>query len=109
MRDFSLNRHRHPIARVFSFYGDLAWHFRSARAFFLRILEHSEALKSTPPDEIQKTGEFLLGFAGKSDDESGRQRHPWNSGAQLVDQFCVMLPRRFSAHPSRHSLIVMLP
>ena len=108
MRDFSLNRHRHPIARVFSFYGDLARHFRSARAFFLRILEYSETLKSSAPDEIQKTVEFLFGFPGKSDDESGTQRHPWNSGAQLVDQIFDVLPRRFSAHALQHRLMDML-
>src|SRR2546421_742924 len=57
MRDFSLNRHRDPVARVLDFHGDLGWHFRSARAFFLRILEYSEALKSSLTDEIKKAGE----------------------------------------------------
>src|SRR5207245_11509290 len=98
MRDFSLNRHRHPIARVFSFYGDLARHFRSARAFFLRILEYSETLKSSAPDEIQKTGEFLFGFPGKSNDESGTERHPWNSREKIVDQIFKIYPRIFSQH-----------
>jgi hypothetical protein len=91
MRDFSLNRHRHPITRVLNFYGNLAWHFRSARAFFLRILEYSEALKSSTPDEIKKIGEFLFGFAGKSDYEGGTQRHGRNSSAQLADQIFDVL------------------
>src|SRR5437763_9535093 len=108
MRDLSLNRHRHPIARVFSFYRNLIWHFGSARAFFLRILEYPEALKSSAPDEIQQTGEFLFGFPGESDDESGTQRHPWNSGAQLVDQIFDVLPRRLAADALQHRLMDML-
>src|SRR4029453_6511291 len=93
MRDFSLNRHRHPITRVLDFYGNLAWHFRSPRAFFLRILEYSEALKSITPDEIKKTGEFLFGFAGKSDYEGGAQCHARNSSAHLADQIFDVLTR----------------
>src|SRR5436190_15109871 len=108
MRDFLLNRHRHPVARVLNFCGDLASHFRSARAFFLRILEYSKALKSSAPDKIKKAGEFLFGFAGESDDESGTQRHAWNSRAQFVDQIFDVLTRRFSPHASQHRLVDML-
>src|SRR5262249_14727817 len=85
-RDFSLNRHRDPVAHVFNFRGNLAWHFRGARAFFLRILEHSKPLEPSSPDEIKKAGEFLVGFSGKSDDESGAQCQPWNSGTQPLNQ-----------------------
>src|SRR4029077_9122129 len=108
MRDVSLNRHRDPVARILGFQGNLARHFRSARAFFLRILEYSEALKSSAPDEIKKAGEFLFGFAGKSDDESGTQRHARNSSAQLVDQTFDVLTRSFSSHAPQHRLVDML-
>src|SRR5882762_7768943 len=108
MRDFSLNRHRDPVARVLNFYGDLAWHFCGARAFLLRIFEHPQPLKSSTTDEIKKPGEFLFGFPGKSDDESGTQRHTRNSSAQSVDQIFDVLTRRFTPHASQHRLVDML-
>src|SRR6267378_820412 len=108
MRDFSLNRHRDPVARVLNFYEDLAWHFCSARAFLLRIFEHPQPLKSSATDEIKKAGEFLFGFPGKSDDESGTQRHAWNSSAQPADQIFDVLTRRFSPHAPQHLVVDML-
>src|SRR5204863_120961 len=108
MGNLSLNRHRHAVACVFDLCWDLARHFGSARSFLLRVLEYSEAFKSSAPDEIKKAGELLFGFAGKSDDESCTQRDGRNSSAQIVDQILDVLTRSFSAHACQHRLVDML-
>src|SRR5207253_3077063 len=69
------------VADGFDLLRELALHFRGARTLFLRIAEDAEPLEAGAADEVEKVLEFLLGLAGKADDEGGAQGDAGDAGA----------------------------
>src|SRR6185437_5554053 len=69
---------------------------------------YSEPLESDEPNEVEKIGEYLVGFTGKSNDERRTQRDARDSSAQSLNQIFDMLTRRFPSHASQHRVVDML-
>ena len=53
-RNFLLQRHGPPEARVFLRRGNLSGHLRGARTFFLGVFENPEPLKTDSFDELEE-------------------------------------------------------
>ena len=100
--DFLLELHQPVPTRFLSLGGNLVFHLRAARAFFLRVTEHAQALEFRFADEGFEFGDVGLGFTGEADDKRGAYGDAGNARADAFDEIADVVTAGLALHGTEH-------